>query len=71
MVNLVRGRRSFYCSLGKEASLVKFDCSGDKFFMVMDEKISVHEAQDAKLILELESKEKILCIAPAMESVTS
>lgn len=69
MVNLVRGRRSFCCSLGKEASMVKFDCSGDKFFMVMDEKISVHEAEDAKLILELESKKKVLCIAPGMNGL--
>ncbi|KAL7606681.1 hypothetical protein Lser_V15G15537 [Lactuca serriola] len=69
MVNLVRGRRSFCCSLGKEASMVKFDCSGDKFFMVMDEKISVHEAEDAKLILELESKKKFLCIAPGMNGL--
>ncbi|KVH97385.1 p21-activated protein kinase-interacting protein 1-like [Cynara cardunculus var. scolymus] len=69
MVNLVRGRRSFYCKMGKEASVVKFDCSGDKFFMGMDEKISVHEAEDAKLIVELEANKKVLCIAPGMNGL--
>lgn len=64
MVNLVRGRRSFYCRLGKEASIVKFDESGDRFFMVMDEKVSVHESEDAKLVLELEGQKKVLCAAP-------
>ena len=64
MVNLVRGRRSFYCRLGKEASVVRFDGSGEKFFMVMDEKVSVHQAEDAKLVLELENQKKILCAAP-------
>ncbi|KAJ9563622.1 hypothetical protein OSB04_008782 [Centaurea solstitialis] len=69
MVNLVRGRRSFYCRMGKEASVVKYDCGGDKFFMGMDEKVSVHEAEDAKLIVELESNKKVLCIAPGMNGL--
>ncbi|XP_042045078.1 p21-activated protein kinase-interacting protein 1-like [Salvia splendens] len=30
LVNLVRGRRSFYSKIGKEASLVQFDESGDE-----------------------------------------
>lgn len=64
MVNLVRGRRSFYCKLGKEASTVQFDETGDKFFMVVDEKISVHESEDAKLICELDNRKRVLCAAP-------
>lgn len=64
MVNLVRGRRSFYCRLGKEASIVKFDSTGDKFFMVMDEKVSVHESEDARLVLELNNQKRVLCAAP-------
>lgn len=63
MLNLVRGRRSFYCRMGKEASLVRFDSGGDKFFMVTDNKISVHEAEDAKIVAELENPEKVLCAA--------
>lgn len=63
MVNLVRGRRSFYCRLGKEASIVRFSESGEKFFMVLDDKITVHESEDARLIFELENKKKILCAA--------
>jgi len=68
MVNLVRGRRSFYCRLGKEASLVNFSDGGEKFFMVMDDKISVHESEDAKAILELDSKKRVLCATYGMVS---
>lgn len=63
MVNLVRGRRSFYCRLGKEASIVRFDTGGDKFFMCMEEKVSVHEAEDAKLVLEFDNQKRVLCAA--------
>ncbi|KAJ0082242.1 hypothetical protein Patl1_12378 [Pistacia atlantica] len=69
MVNLVRGRRSFYHKLGKEASLIKFDFSGDKFFMVTEEKIGVHQAEDAKLLCELEGNKRILCAAPGENGV--
>ncbi|WCJ27441.1 p21-activated protein kinase-interacting protein 1-like [Euphorbia peplus] len=64
MVNLVRGRRSFYCRLGKEAGLVKFDLSGNRFFMVTDEKVGIHEAEDAKLVTELSCPKRVLCAAP-------
>ncbi|KAF7834471.1 p21-activated protein kinase-interacting protein 1-like [Senna tora] len=64
MMNLVRGRRSFYCRLGREASLVKFNLSGDKFFMAMEEKVSLHEAEDARLLFEFENQKRILCIEP-------
>ncbi|EXB25446.1 p21-activated protein kinase-interacting protein 1-like protein [Morus notabilis] len=63
MLNLIRGRRSFYCRIGREASLVRFDSGGDKFFMVVDRKISVHEAEDAKIVAELESPMRVLCAA--------
>ncbi|GJY26319.1 p21-activated protein kinase-interacting protein 1-like protein, partial [Tanacetum coccineum] len=66
MVNLVRGRRSFFCRIGKEASLVEYDCGGDKFFMGVEEKVSVHEAENAKLVCELEGKKRVLCMAPGM-----
>ncbi|KAK4275569.1 hypothetical protein QN277_018627 [Acacia crassicarpa] len=65
MLNLVRGRRSFYCRLGREASLVKFDLTGDKFIMAMEEKASVHVAEDARLLLEFQHPKRILCIEPA------
>lgn len=64
MLNLVRGKRSFYCSLGKEASLIKYSLGGDKFFMSTEEKISVHQAEDAKLVVELENRKRVLCAAP-------
>ncbi|KAK9267270.1 hypothetical protein L1049_009692 [Liquidambar formosana] len=64
MLNLVRGRRSFYCRLGEEASLVKYGLGGDKFFMAMEEKVSVHEAEDARLVFELKNRKRVLCAAP-------
>ncbi|CAH9113841.1 unnamed protein product [Cuscuta europaea] len=63
MINLVRGRRSFYCRLGKEASIVKFNESGEKFYMVMDEKISIHESEDARIVMEFNNAEQVLCAA--------
>lgn len=69
MVNLVRGRRSFCCRLGKEASIVRFNESGDKFFMATDNKITVHVSEDAKLIFELDNKKKILCAAPGTDGI--
>ncbi|KAH6773506.1 Transducin/WD40 repeat-like superfamily protein [Perilla frutescens var. hirtella] len=69
LVNLVRGRRSFYCKLSKESSVVQFDETGDKFFMVIDDKISVHESEDAKLIFELDNQKKVLCAAPASNGI--
>lgn len=70
MINLVRGRRSFYCSLGKEASLVNFDGSGDKFYLATEEKVTVHEAEDARLLCELENPKRVLCAEPGEVSVT-
>lgn len=66
MLNLVRGKRSFCCRLEREASLVKFDVSGEKFFMVVEDKVGVHEAEDAKLISELENpnQKRVLCAMP-------
>ncbi|KAL3643672.1 hypothetical protein CASFOL_014487 [Castilleja foliolosa] len=69
IVNLVRGRRSFYCKLSKEASIVQFDQTGDKFFMAVDEKVGVHEAEDARLILELDNKKKVLCAVPGKNGI--
>ncbi|CAN7039915.1 p21-activated protein kinase-interacting protein 1-like [Brassica rapa] len=66
MLNLVRGKRSFCCRLGHEASLVKFDPSGERFFMVVNSKVGVHQSEDAKLLLELDngSRKPILCASP-------
>ncbi|KAI9199051.1 hypothetical protein LWI28_026533 [Acer negundo] len=69
MVNLVRGRRSYYHKIGKEAALIKYDASGDKFFMVSEEKIGVHDAEDAKLLCELEGNKRVLCATPGENGV--
>ncbi|KAL9275822.1 p21-activated protein kinase-interacting protein 1-like-like protein [Drosera capensis] len=63
LVNLVRGRRSFVGRLGKEATVVGFGLDGERFWMGMGERVSVHQAQDAKLIWEFECKKRVLCAA--------
>lgn len=65
MLNLLRGRRSFYCRMGKEASLVKYGVGGDKFFMAAEETVSVHESEDAKILCEFSAPKRILCAGPA------
>ncbi|KAJ1437019.1 WD40/YVTN repeat-like-containing domain superfamily [Sesbania bispinosa] len=65
MVNLVRGRRSFCCRLDKEATLVRYDAAGDTFFMATEEIVSVHQAEDARLLFELQCPKRVLCAAPA------
>ncbi|KAL0926501.1 hypothetical protein M5K25_002739 [Dendrobium thyrsiflorum] len=62
MVNLVRGRRSFSCRLDREASIVKYG-SEDMFFMVAEERITAHNAEDAKIIWETVGQKRVLCIA--------
>uniref|UniRef100_A0A2P2JY46 Uncharacterized protein MANES_17G073300 n=1 Tax=Rhizophora mucronata TaxID=61149 RepID=A0A2P2JY46_RHIMU len=63
MLNLVRGRRSFCCRLGKEASLVRFDLKGERFFLVTEENVGVHEAEDARLVAEFKCRKRVLCAA--------
>lgn len=65
MVNLVRGRRSFCCRLEKEASIIKYSLDGGRFFMASNAKITVHEAEDARIVGELESTKRVLCAAPS------
>uniref|UniRef100_A0A7N0RDW0 P21-activated protein kinase-interacting protein 1-like n=1 Tax=Kalanchoe fedtschenkoi TaxID=63787 RepID=A0A7N0RDW0_KALFE len=69
MVNLIRGRRSFYCKLAKEASLVKFGLFGDRFYMAMEEKLSVHAAEDAKIVCEVENRKRVLCATPGQNGL--
>ncbi|XP_022715506.1 p21-activated protein kinase-interacting protein 1-like [Durio zibethinus] len=69
MSNLMRGKRSFCCRLGKEATIVKFDGSGERFFMVSEEKIGVHLAEDARLLFELENEKRVLCAAPGESGI--
>ncbi|WOK99506.1 hypothetical protein Cni_G08218 [Canna indica] len=70
LLNLVRGRRSFSCRLDREASIVRYGCGdGGRFFMVAEERITVHDSDDAKMIQEMDAPKRILCIAPAENGV--
>ncbi|KAG6489595.1 hypothetical protein ZIOFF_050870 [Zingiber officinale] len=70
LINLVRGRRSFSCRLDREASIVKYECGdGGRFFMVSEERITVHDSEDAKMIHELNGQKRVLCVAPGENGV--
>jgi len=71
VVNLVRGRRNCCLRLDKEATLVKFNASGDHFFMAAKEKVSVHQTEDARILFELECSKPVLCAAPARVCASS
>ncbi|KAH7673836.1 protein MAK11 protein [Dioscorea alata] len=65
MVNLVRGRRSFSCRLDREATNVRYALGdGERFFMVAEERVTVHNSEDARLIHEMDAGKRVLCIAP-------
>ncbi|PKA45768.1 hypothetical protein AXF42_Ash018319 [Apostasia shenzhenica] len=63
MVNLMRGRRSFSCRLDREASIVRYG-SEERFFMVAEERVTAHDAEDAKIVQEMTSQKRVLCVAP-------
>ncbi|KAK9668955.1 hypothetical protein RND81_13G098600 [Saponaria officinalis] len=66
MVNLVRGKRSYYSRLENEVDVVKyFGDGGDKFFTCSGDNVCVHNSEDARLIAEFENSKRILCAAPA------
>ncbi|WVZ18620.1 hypothetical protein V8G54_005942 [Vigna mungo] len=51
--------------LDKEVTLVKFNSSGDHFFMPAKEKVYVHRIEDARILFELECSKLVVCAAPA------
>ncbi|KAM7263717.1 hypothetical protein ACFE04_001400 [Oxalis oulophora] len=69
MVNLVRGRMSCCSRLPKEATIVEFNGFGDRFFMVSDDNVTVHQTEDAKLIQQLKSSKRLLCAAPGESGI--
>ncbi|XVF87125.1 hypothetical protein PTKIN_Ptkin18bG0094400 [Pterospermum kingtungense] len=67
--NLRIGKRTFCERLLKEATIVKFDGSGEKFFFVTGGKVGVHLADYAKLLLVLEHEKRVLCVAPGESGI--
>ena len=43
---------------------MRFESSGDRFFMAMEEKVMMHDAEDARLLFELEYQKRVLCAVP-------
>ncbi|CAN6335071.1 unnamed protein product [Urochloa humidicola] len=72
MVNLVRGRRSFACRLERPASAVAYaedGDGGDRFVMAAEEKVTVHDSEDARIIHEMDCSKRVLAFAPAKNGV--
>uniref|UniRef100_A0A0E0MPL8 Uncharacterized protein n=1 Tax=Oryza punctata TaxID=4537 RepID=A0A0E0MPL8_ORYPU len=68
MLNLVRGRRSFSCRLERPATAVAYaedGAGGDRFVMAAEEKVTVHDSEDARIIHEIDCGKKVLAFAPA------
>ncbi|KAG6508096.1 hypothetical protein ZIOFF_033455 [Zingiber officinale] len=59
LINLVRGRKSFSCRLDRAASIVRYGCGyGGRFFMVSEERITVHDSENAKMIRKLNGQKR-------------
>jgi protein MAK11 len=68
MLNLLRGRRSFACRLEKPASAVAYAedaAGGDRFVMAADEKVTVHDSEDARIIHEMHCDKRVNAFAAA------
>jgi protein MAK11 len=68
MLNLVRGRRSFACRLEHPASAIAYAedrDGGDRFVMAAENKVSVHDSVDARVIHDMDCGKKVLAMAPA------
>ncbi|EES16386.1 hypothetical protein BDA96_08G190000 [Sorghum bicolor] len=72
MLNLVRGRRSFTCRLERPASAVAYaedKDGGDRFVMAAEEKVAVHDSEDARVIHQMDCGKRVLVMAPAKNGV--
>jgi protein MAK11 len=74
MLNLVRGRRSFTCHLQHPASNITYaqdTNGGDRFMVATEEKVTVHDSMDAKIIHEMDCGKRVLAFMPAkVEALT-
>ncbi|KAG8049276.1 hypothetical protein GUJ93_ZPchr0009g1825 [Zizania palustris] len=72
MLNLVRGRRSFACRLERPATAVAYaedGDGGDRFVMASEEKVTMHDSEDARIIHEINCSKRVLAFAPAKKGV--
>ncbi|WVZ91283.1 hypothetical protein U9M48_037474 [Paspalum notatum var. saurae] len=72
MLNLVRGRRSFACRLERPASAVAYAedrDGGDRFVMAAEEKVTLHDSEDARIVHEMDSGKRVLALAPAKNGI--
>lgn len=48
---------------------MKFCVGGERFLMAAEEKVTVHDSRDAKLVVEFQSKKRVLCAAPGENEI--
>lgn len=64
MFDLIKGRCTFKSNLQKEATAIEFNSKGGDFYsMVIEDVVSVHNAEDARLLHSLHHKKRVLCLA--------
>lgn len=64
MFDLIKGRCTFKSNLQKEATAIEFNSKGgDIYSMVIEDTVSVHNAEDARLLHSLHHKKRVLCLA--------
>ncbi|EAZ21227.1 hypothetical protein OsJ_36880 [Oryza sativa Japonica Group] len=72
MLNLLRGRRSFSCRLEHPATAIAYaedGAGGDRFVMAAEEKVTVHDSEDARIIHEIDCGKRVLAFAPAKKGI--
>uniref|UniRef100_A0A0D6R7M5 Uncharacterized protein n=1 Tax=Araucaria cunninghamii TaxID=56994 RepID=A0A0D6R7M5_ARACU len=70
MFNLIKGRCTFTSNLQKEATLIEFNSRvGDSYSVGIDEVVSVHNAEDARLLHSLQHSKRVLCLSPAQNGL--
>lgn len=72
MLNLLRGRRSFACRLERPASAVAYvedAAGGDRFVMAAEEKVTVHDSEDARIIHEMRCDKRVLAFGAAKNGI--
>ncbi|KAH9312095.1 hypothetical protein KI387_027130, partial [Taxus chinensis] len=65
MFNLVKGRCIFTSKLQKEATVIEFNSNiGDSYSVAIENMVSVHNAEDSKLLYSLQHGKRVNCLAP-------
>ncbi|GLJ54195.1 hypothetical protein SUGI_1161880 [Cryptomeria japonica] len=65
MFNLIKGRCTFTSNLQKEATVIEFNSMvGDSYSVAIEDVVSVHNAEDARLLHSLQHGKRVNCVSP-------